>query len=135
MRISDWSSDVCSPDLTVAPSNCQRSARPRFSPRKTRFGHIITISKTVAGSNIETAGILLENNVDDTAQTIPAVAGRSTHRQNLDPINPCQGQGRQSNNAVVQNSCPTTSEPVDLPKRGAILQAAQANRYGGGPEG
>src|SRR3546814_10059447 len=59
--------------ITVAPSNCQRSARPRFSPRKTRFGHIITISKTVAGSNIETAGILLENNVDDAAQTIPAV--------------------------------------------------------------
>src|SRR3546814_20259251 len=102
MRISDWSSDVCSPDLTVAPSNCQRSARPRFSPRKTRFGHIITISKTVAGSTIETAGILLENNVDDAAQTIPAVDGRSTKRQHFDPITHCQGQGRQIKNAVVQ---------------------------------
>src|SRR3546814_2729745 len=102
MRISDWSSDVCSPDLTEPPSNFQQSARPRFSPRKTRFGHIITISKTVAGSNIETAGILLENNVDDAAQTIPAVDGRSTKRQNFDPINHCQGQGRQIKNAVVQ---------------------------------
>src|SRR3546814_4187174 len=32
MRISDWSSDVCSSDLTGAPSPSPRAGRPRKEP-------------------------------------------------------------------------------------------------------
>src|SRR3546814_1560007 len=44
MRISDWSSDVCSSDLTTDETRMQRDADPRFrAPRDVRIEVILQI--------------------------------------------------------------------------------------------
>src|SRR3546814_7869370 len=68
MRISDWSSDVCSSDLKVV--------RPTFASEKSRGTHVNISGASVAkyAPNKENAVKLLEYLVSDKAQSLYANA-------------------------------------------------------------
>src|SRR3546814_5462981 len=89
MRISDWSSDVCSSDLNRKWGDAIKVVRPTFADEKSRGTHVNISGASVAkhAPNKENAVKLLEYLVSDKAQSLYANAnyeiGRASCRERV----------------------------------------------------
>src|SRR3546814_10558527 len=82
MRISDWSSDVCSSDLVAAIV----SEIPADDQIEVRLGCVTFGRDIILGSGLHALKIILEDEVDHAADGVRSVDGRRPAGNQLYPV-------------------------------------------------
>src|SRR3546814_11359102 len=82
MRISDWSSDVCSSDLHDDISPSVREVGP-YSGADVEIRTVALVRNALLRVQFDTAEIFPELAIDHASQGIRSINGRSTARDNL----------------------------------------------------
>src|SRR3546814_9221394 len=78
MRISDWSSDVCSSDLRVA-APADNAGRQKATTRSRRFSMALSLSDVLASSDVLEAGERLQQPVGDVRHPAGHEQNTSNH--------------------------------------------------------